>query len=362
MFIVGIGHYPYLAGGGPGEDPTATLGQLSSPPASARALADWFIKSYHYPPAPLGSVALLLSERPQKVYTPPNGRALLTPRPDYSAFETAAQSWFVRGNASEGSRTIFIFFGHGFGYGTETSLLMADFDFRKLNLWDFALDLGDFHAGMDGCAAAEQLFLIDACRRPHPSSVSPHAATGRSPVHPGGPSRKDRSLKRRNAPIFFSTGDDQPARGRVGGISVFAEAFLHAVEGMAARDDTGTWQVNNFSLLEAMDHVSKRLTNTGFPEPQQPQGTEARRFDFHYLRGDPISPVYISRSGQPCGPGVLAYDLKGKSQNQPCSGSDIEIELRLPYGPYEFKLRQGSKVVASARARSAPTFKKADLC
>ncbi len=41
---------------------------------------------------------------------------------------------------------------------------------------------------------------------------------------------------------------------------------------MGARDDNGDWRVNNYSLLEAMSHVSLRLTQNFFPEPQQPQG------------------------------------------------------------------------------------------
>lgn len=359
VLIVGVGHYPFFRSGGPDSNDMAPLGQLTSSTASARILADWFLTQYYYPPAPLGSVALLLSEAAPAPVTTASGD-IIVPRATYAAFSEAAEAWQARGNGNEANRLIFLFCGHGYGYGVLTSLLMADFDFRKEAAWDSALDLGKFVAGLEKCASAEQVFFIDACRRPHDDILAPGAAIGRSPIHAIATPRKNFSTTR-NAPLIFSTGDDQPARGRADGASVFTDAFIKSVDGMAARDDHGDWRVNNYSLLEAMSHVSVRLTQQHFPDPQQPQGGQARAFDFHYLAADPVSPIYLYRADNPCGPGDLHYEVAGEPNVRACKDDELEIEISLPFGGYTFTLKDGETEIAHAKQRAAPTFKRARL-
>ncbi|MGO6790027.1 hypothetical protein ACCS70_03680 [Rhizobium ruizarguesonis] len=360
VMIVGVGHYPFFRAGGPNADESSRLGQLASSTVSARILARWFIEEYSYPPAELGSLALLLSEIKPTPFETASGKWIV-PEATYDAFATAARAWHARGNGGEGNRLIFLFCGHGFGYGVLTSLLFADFDFRRQDAWDSALDLGKFHGGMETCAAAEQIYFIDACRRPHGDLLHPGAAIGRSPVHAKSLPREGFSTAR-NAPLIFSTGDEQPARGRTDGASVFTDAFMKTVRGMGARDDNGDWRINNYSLLEAMSHVSLRLTEKDFPEPQQPQGGQSRAFDFHYLAKDPISPIYLVRAYESaCGPGELHYEMCGEPMVRSCKHDEYEVELSLPLGGYEFTLKNGNIELARARQRAAPTFKKARL-
>jgi len=218
VLIVAVGRYPAFQGGGKGSDPIAPLKQLASPPASAYALANWFIDEYNYDPAPLGSVTLLISGPGVSEFVRSNGKRFDVGTPTYARFEKVAQAWSMRGR-NPGSRLIFVFCGHGYGYGGESSLLMSDFDFRKPNCWDFALHLGNFVAGMEEVPAAEQIYFIDACRTPHPAHLAPNATIGRSPVQVRTASPRE-GLPKRNAPIFFSTGDAEPARARKNDISV----------------------------------------------------------------------------------------------------------------------------------------------
>ncbi|MEJ8307984.1 hypothetical protein [Agrobacterium larrymoorei] len=359
VLIVGVGHYPFFRAGGPNADESSRLGQLASSTVSARMLARWFIEKYSYPPAELGSLALLLSEIEPRPFETASGKCNV-PQATYDTFAAAARAWHSRGACDEGNRLIFLFFGHGFGYGVLTSLLFADFDFRRLDAWESALDLGKFLGGMETCAAAEQIYFIDACRRPHGDLLPPGAAIGRSPVHAKALPREGFSTVR-NAPLIFSTGDEQPARGRKDGASVFTDAFMKTMNGMGARDDNGDWRVNNYSLLEAMSHVSLRLTQNFFPEPQQPQGGQSRGFDFHYLAEDPISPIYLMRNHGACGPGELHYSVCGKPMVRTCGNEEYEVELSLPFGGYDFTLKIGDVELARARQRAAPTFKKARL-
>ncbi|WP_157838087.1 caspase family protein [Pseudomonas sp. PH1b] len=362
VFIVGVGHYPYFIDGGPDSFEEAELGQLSSPPVSARALARWFIDEYHYPPAPLGSVALLISDDTNVPFETASGNWVV-PKPDYENFAKAADAWFERGNTDESNRLVFVFCGHGYGQGRISSLLMSDFNFKSRARWDSALDLGAFVSGMATCAAAEQIYFIDTCRRPHGALLAPDAAIGRTPVHAKADPRE--GFKTRvNAPLIFSTGDELPALAPEDGVSIFTAAFLKSMRGMAARDDNGEtdWRVNNYSLLEAMAHESIRLTSPHFKTPQQPQSGEARAFDFHYLRENPVSPVYLVRTGgEACGPGDIHYELRGKPQIRSCNANDYEIELELPFGRYSFTLKQGEIEIAKTQQRSAPTWKRASL-
>jgi hypothetical protein len=104
---------------------------------------------------------------------------------NYGNLEKAAQAWRTRGDRSEQNQLVFIFCAHGYGFGDTTSLLLADFDFRRQNRWEpRALDLRTFTAGMEARAASHQLFLVDVRRRPHGDLLSPRAAIGRSPVQP----------------------------------------------------------------------------------------------------------------------------------------------------------------------------------
>jgi len=354
VLIVGVGRYPFLRDGGDSADAASLLAQLQSPSRSARLMADWYIKHYNYPRAPLGTVSLLVSDSEPSPYLASDQWNLR--EPTYDAFAAAVNHWFDRGNRSEDERLIFYFCGHGFGYGGESSLLMADFDFRRRNKWDNALDFGQFYQGLETCAASEQIFFIDACRRPHGDLLAPEAAIGRSPIQPSAQGRN--SFVSRNAPITFSAGNAQLAHGRIDGASIFTDAFLRSVDGMAANEDNGDWRVNHASLLYALSHVSDRLTKAGFPEPQQPQGVVSSFLDFHFLRHPPVSPVYISRLDEvSCGPGQLIVKTDERSHALTCEPDQYEIELSLPFGAYSFNLNHSDGQTFIAAQDSRPTFK-----
>jgi hypothetical protein len=74
VLVIGVGKYTY--GKGAGASPVAgDLRQLTLPPISARAIADWFIGSFKNTEKPLVSVSLLISEEQSQAYKPgrPNG-------------------------------------------------------------------------------------------------------------------------------------------------------------------------------------------------------------------------------------------------------------------------------------------------
>src|SRR5213595_609297 len=107
--VICAGDYPHLLLG------SATLsnhhdgmGQLSSPPISARAFAEWLIKSYWNPYKPLESVALLLAEAPSIDFVNPITGAQLTPeRANYTHVALAIQDWAKRGAENPDNLLIF---------------------------------------------------------------------------------------------------------------------------------------------------------------------------------------------------------------------------------------------------------------
>lgn len=358
VLLVGVGHYPNFTNGDRhGND--APLVDLKSPSVSIRAIADWFEFEYNFPPAPLGSIALLTSDTDPMPFRSLGGAPAQPLASTYANFQAAAASWMTRGNGNEASRLIFFFCGHGYGFGTESSLLLADFDFSAANPWDSALDLRAFHAGIEKIRAAEQIFFIDACRQPHGDLVAPGAAIGRTPAAAVAKPRD--GLRIRTAPIYHSTVLNEPARAKPGDLSVFTKSFLDAVNGMGARDDGVAWKINGLSMLEAIDHVSTKLTEEDFTNPQQAQGTDARHFEFHHLRSDPISPIYLDCDGDGVGPGIVHYQVGGAVQQLACDGSKTEVGIYLPQGRYDFDLVNDGQVEARATARSSPIFKKATL-
>ena len=70
--VIGVGDYPHLNGGAERKTQDhENMGQLTSPPVSARQFASWLIESFHHPAKPLATVSLMLSPRFDRLLTTP---------------------------------------------------------------------------------------------------------------------------------------------------------------------------------------------------------------------------------------------------------------------------------------------------
>jgi hypothetical protein len=67
VLVIGAGQYPHLIGGEAPAQKTDGLRQLSSPPMSARAFAEWMLRDYQCPGKELASLSLLVSEPAPRV-------------------------------------------------------------------------------------------------------------------------------------------------------------------------------------------------------------------------------------------------------------------------------------------------------
>jgi hypothetical protein len=134
VFVIGVGTYPHLLGGSEDlvDDPMG-LGQLTSPPVSAKAVTDWFLarqfqagapRGFNNPSVPLTSVEMLLS--PAGPYVLPNGNQVAVDVADKGHIEQSFEIWRQRVVAHRSSIGVFYFCGHGV-MGANHHLLAADF-------------------------------------------------------------------------------------------------------------------------------------------------------------------------------------------------------------------------------------------
>jgi Caspase domain len=254
--VIGIGHYRHLPGGLADETQlpeVPPIAQLTAPPHSARAMANFFFDTYHGDPAhPLSSLSVLIAEKDPKPY-----KHLLVPDRNIADatianLRAAVRAWKQRGDRNEDNLLIFYICCHGISSGIQHTLIASDFAKDGEKLFTRAIDLTELHRGMGQCKAKAQVYFIDACRVMTPKLLEEE--------YKGDPIvEADGSVAPRSSPIFKSSlsGDatwslrDQP--------SPFAQSIGKAYLGGAWRREQGRWLVCSTLLKTAMQHQIKRI-------------------------------------------------------------------------------------------------------
>lgn len=288
--LIGVGHYAHLPGGS-GKSKYAGnegLGQLKSPPVSAREVAKWFLESFDSPTRPLSSLALLVSEKNPKPlgFTLNGKKKSATPdRADIAGVEKAIREWRKRGDTHEGNLLIFYFCGHGIAAGSELALLMEDFGAVAAAPLDGALNFRGTYRGMDECLAREQVYFIDACRVGSPLLQNNNGAGTRTPVQWTG-TVDIPSGKLRLGPTFYSTLPDASAYAKPGEPSVFTQALLAGLDGAGSGNELGDgWKVRTSRLVEAIDYLMGVVSEEfGVPGAQIPSSDAVVRVDLNTLK------------------------------------------------------------------------------
>jgi hypothetical protein len=283
VLVIGIGDYPHLVkGSGPLSAYAAGMGQLSSPPVSARAFATWVIQKLDNPARPLGSVALILSEsQPTEFVNAKTAESFNVPAGTTDEVEKAIADWADRCAANPDNLALFFFCGHGVAEGAVSALLMRDFGAKKTNAFDGALNLGELLAAMATRLPNRQLFVIDACRVSTPlSSFNAGRTTiGRTclQAEPAGRlTTKDLCLQS----VLHSTLEGSAAYGRAGKPSMYTEALLKALKGSGGHGGSGEWWIETTSLQTALHHLLTR----GLALPnrlQVPETIRSATFEVH---------------------------------------------------------------------------------
>jgi len=332
--VIGVGRYPHLRNGdGPLAANHDGMGQLTSPPHSARAVARWLIRSLRDPAKPLADVALLVSEdKPRPFLNTRTGDAVPVATATIDEIEAALTEWHGRGNAREEDRLLFYFCGHGIARGSDVALLAADYGVKPANALDGAIDFRSFLQGMDGCAAREQIYFVDACRASSDSLLRAGQYNGR-PIFQPDLNAPARAFRR--APVFYSTLAGADAYGRARRPSPFTEALIRGLQGAGADDSEGDWRVTTTRLKEALDFFLERATR-GLGRAQVPAADNQAPISMHVVRGTPRGTAIVAcEPPEAMAAAKLSYVAGGKARSRPARSGD-EWVLELPAGSYEF--------------------------
>lgn len=260
VLIIGVGKYRHLHGGTQPIAGLSALGQLTSPPVSARALANWFISGRpENPKAPLGSVEMVLSEDP--VAGPVNGFAV--DAATYDNINQAFAAWFKRCDAHADNVGFFYFCGHGLQ--KEVMMLLPEDYGSGLNPNATGIDFDRTYRGMARCCARTQVYVVDACRQTPPSIVLDQTFGGNALI-----SSILTLNKPRTAPRIFATAEGMAAFGDSGTVSRMTDALIKCLDGLGSDKQNGRWRVDTDHLGGAIQKLlDYRARAMGDLDPQR---------------------------------------------------------------------------------------------
>jgi len=234
--VVGVSAYPFLEGGATPAPDTYGLGQLISSASTAARLFDWLRSSFRRQNLPVVWCYLLLSPTTEERARFDAEGLTHYAEPTYANLRTAIQAWTgnVPANppASDGSRTLFFFSGHGVQSNRKGVLLPSDYLDPALGNPDFQNCIGvdDLREWMEESPVAEHVALLDACR----NEFSPLASRGAS-AHGVFPKSPPTTAPPLVAASLASTSPNAVAYQMPGHpVTFFGQAVLEALGGSAA--------------------------------------------------------------------------------------------------------------------------------
>ncbi|MGW4646382.1 caspase family protein [Kitasatospora sp. NPDC004289] len=278
VLAIGVGHYPYCGSAvRDDEDDTGReIVELTSAPAGALAVADWFTdlaerdarRGPGLVPVPVASVELAVSADGPVVR---GGKEV--ERATFDGVAAAFDRWHRRCSNPD-AIALFYYCGHGLAVDwTQQVLLLEDFNEVPHRRFAGAVDFQRTYEGMANSPARSQVYLLDTCRTRWRGTGPAARTDARALAEP----RSDRKPPpRTSAPVIHATGFGAAAFGPPGRPSHFAEALCDAVGGLAAdnRSADGVWRVHVDDLggrvrelvdwrLQGDDQPRQEVTVTG---------------------------------------------------------------------------------------------------
>lgn len=296
VFVVGIGLYDHLIDGPKTLlDNPFGLGQLGSPPISAKRFAEWMLNDLNNPDAPLASVEVLISS-PDQVTIDVPGAGPQQVEPAIGAnIQAAFNRWFARVNTDDQNVAVMYHCGHGLE-SSDLALLAQDFGAPggdPPQPWANAYNFHRTHLGMRRCKADAQFFFVDACRQVSADLLEFDGEDVTALIAP----KLRRTNTDRNAPILYASARDSKAFAKSDEVSRFTDAVIESMSGNgAAKVVGGDWKVSNESLPSAV--VKRILRGNGHRDVpiQIPKsdGEFSSTCFLHVLDGPPAIPAFVT--------------------------------------------------------------------
>jgi hypothetical protein len=265
--VIGVGGYAHLEGGtGPEiEDPLqyGNLGQLTSPPRSALAFANWLRDSNHGRwKAPLATIDVLISPAPGD--QEPGGSGVTFRDATIDGIHTAFGDWKKR--CRDDDVSIFYFCGHGL-QSEEQLLLASDFG-RYSNHFRGAFAFDSTRQGFLQCPPKTQCFFIDACREVTPGVVEDLGGATPDPLIK--PQAYDRRICEHDLTLQSSAPFESAFAPR-DDVSYFTTALIDALLGSAAStDEYGDWVIRTDGVASRIDELVQAASGRGQPTEKGP--------------------------------------------------------------------------------------------
>lgn len=253
--VIGVGQYA-----------SESLAPVSSPPASARMMADWFLDGtrattpggFDNPAKPLGSLSVLLSELPDGALSQVADADV--PRATFANVKRAVRDW-IRRARSHPDNFLFLFVSsHGESFGRRTAFLLEDYAGDAEDVTAGMSEIEQFVEALANVEADQQLLIFDCCRTPTPLPLRFDQQFGTVLINPGA------TGGRKRAHVLRSTGLGGQAYGVKQG-TIFANVLMDALRGLAATSNEN-WIVDNYVLARTVARLLELHVRDGEPLQQ----------------------------------------------------------------------------------------------
>jgi beta-lactamase superfamily II metal-dependent hydrolase len=268
---------------------------LTSTTVSARAVADFFVDpgkaSFHNPAVPLGSVALLLSE-PENggSYQAHYGNGLVL-RATFANASAAVGGWADRMDSSPDNFAFLYVASHGESSQGKTAFLLEDCFLDHNRATYGMVEVEQLGGALENTTPTKQLLLFDCCRIPSEMKL------------PWGEQFGDKLISRvrdendhgqaRLQKAISATLPDEVSLGRVNNTTLFADALLTALDGVASDTSFRNLPVRAGNLSDKINDLLA-LHRRPDEEKQVTDVDGAGTFDITVPVPRPTVPVFLS--------------------------------------------------------------------
>jgi Caspase domain len=298
---IGVGSYRCTLGGTGEINDAFDLPQLTSPPISAVAFAEWIIHSLRNPTAPLGTIEILTS--PPLSFRLPNGQSCNSAEATTENVAASFQGWYQRLRSDAQNVGIFYFCGHGI-MRRDLILLLSDFATNPTDPFNTAINFSRTYDGMGQCPAQTQCYFLDCCQQT-PLLMSRYIDDpGRILIQPqfGKPHTGD-------APKFLATAPSKSAYGMTNQVSLFTRELLDCLSRKGTRRKGGKWVVTTAALSEALGGTRSERSDQPTEQVYRTDGYFVGDSIIHELSMPPEIDVHLGCSPEAANE-LAAFNMK----------------------------------------------------
>ncbi|MER9947181.1 caspase family protein [Mesorhizobium sp. M0047] len=269
---------------------------LTSTTVSARAIADWFVDGanarYRNDECPLGSVAILLSEAEAD-----GGTGLASyaggevPRATFKEVAEAVKAWVRRINTNKDNLAILYVTSHGESFRNQTAFLLEDYGLDDLDKTSGMSKIEQLAGALENATPIAQLLLFDCCRVPTGMRLPWDEELGTKLISLS--RSEDDHGEPRKQWVIAATSLGEVATGRTNKTTLFADALINALDGVASDPAEDGWPVRPGTLVDKIDSLLA-LHRRQDERAQTPGGKMAGSFDITFAGEKQQVPVFVS--------------------------------------------------------------------